>query len=341
MRSIPTVMRSFGLAVLSFPHLLAADQPDPRPVSAGGLEVSLNTSGYSFPKPSADPVPQQKRARASESKTSFVASVTVKNRSRSPIPFSFTDNASRWGFRIVDSNDQEVWWSTNSDTDPVEPTVDEVLAPGKAWKETARIPLVIDGQPLGLGTYSLQAFLKANKSVSASSVFEVVRPRGTQGIQGIVKLAVIVSPTASSPAGLEKTGSGSLVLASGSGTSTNSDSTPTIGSMVSISVGRMQSVPAQHATVRVVQLNARAGQTPFTWEGQTDEEGRFEVNTPPGQFRVSARDGSYPGYVIAYSAGAVTTINEITVKPNEFRPIVVFSSQSYAIPVIQQEPATN
>lgn len=196
-----TPMRTFLLTlwfvllglVLVTPSTPAADpvQPKPidwKPIPVGGLSVSLATSGYRFQQvPVVTRVSANGRILPQPSfKTSFIASVCLSNRSRAAIPFSFNDAGPRWTFRIVDAADQEVWRS-NPDVAAIQVITEEVLGVGKSWKTTFPIPLVIESTPLPVGTYTLQAFLNADKSVSATSFFQVVPQSGSDtGINGLV-----------------------------------------------------------------------------------------------------------------------------------------------------------
>lgn len=200
-------MRSFLLTlwfvllglVLITPSTPGADPVDPKPIDwkplpVGGLSVSLATSGYRFPQaPVATRVSSDGKVIPQVGvKTFLTASVCLSNRSRSAIPFNFNDAGPRWTFRIVDAADQEVWTST-SDVAAAQVITEEVLGAGKSWKMSALIPLAIGSTPLPVGTYTIQAFLNAEKSVSATSFIEIVPPAGNDtGISGLVLKEVSV-----------------------------------------------------------------------------------------------------------------------------------------------------
>jgi hypothetical protein len=139
MRSILHVVRYVVfIAFLAIATVFAADPIDWKSLPAGGLYVSLTTSGYRFREAGSEAV-----FPGLNPKTSFVASVALSNRGRSPVSFKFNDAGPRWTFRILDSNDQEIW---KSNDDIVAPQVitEDILNPGKTWKSSVRIPLVVD-----------------------------------------------------------------------------------------------------------------------------------------------------------------------------------------------------
>jgi hypothetical protein len=285
MRSILPILRYvfIAIALAAATNAIAADPLIWRPLPVGGLNISLVTSGYSFNEASAgDPFIEGRILPPTPGeKTSFVASVCLGNRSRSPIPFTFNNAGPRWTFRIVDSQDQEIW---RSDSDIASPEVitEDVLAPGKTWKRSARIPLVIDDTPLAVGIYTLQAFLNADKSVSATTVFEIVPARGSDtGIKGLVE----------------------RWYSSGIG-----------------EVGISYGTPAAGVLVTVTQINTggKSLRSPFTWTGYTDAQGRFTVNTPPGQYRVTATNRTRFQLAIVDPTPIQTASAEVTVEKGSF-----------------------
>jgi hypothetical protein len=304
---------------------------DLRPLSRGGLNISLTTSGYRFHQPNRCGTVNPKVARLTQPEIdsnvvgkedqgpnyklddlvyripwgSFAACVSLTNRSREAIRFEFNDGGSRWVFRILDSEDHEVW---RSDSDIVSPQVivDDMLGAGKTWKQTVRIPLVIDGTALAVGVYTLQAYLNADKAVSATSVFEVVAdPSLTTGIKGLV-LKQIAPP----------------------------DGT----------LGPITEVPAAGVQVRVTEILdplALVRRLPFTWAGYTNAEGRFTVNTPPGRFQVSVYER--PFWSIPDSVNALRIVvppipvatAEVTVQRGAFSEITLRYKSTTPPPITQ------
>jgi hypothetical protein len=313
----------FVLAGIGFAgaNVSAVDYLDWRPLPAGGgLNISLTTSGYRFPQipdvivfavpdgksttPAVDgrilppyPLPGPR--------SSFNACVSLTNRSRQAIPFTFNDAGPRWIFRIVDSEDHEVWKS-NSDGASAPVLTDDKLGPGKTWKQTASIPLVIDGTWLAAGVYTLQAYLNADKAVSATSVFEVVaNPLVNTGIKGLV-LKLIPPP----------------------------DGT----------LGPITEIPAAGVQVRVTEIVdplVRLARPIFTWVGYTNDEGRFTVNTPPGRFLVSVYER--PFWSIPDSVNALRIIAppipvataEVTVQQGAFSEITLRYKSTTPPPITQ------
>jgi hypothetical protein len=301
MRSILPILRYLlAVCVLPFTTAFAADSIGWKPLPVGGLNVSLATSGYSFREVTTGPViqifPPIPGARSS-----FVASVALSNRSRSPITFSFNDAGPQWTFRVLNSADQEVW---RSDGD-IAPQVitEDVLGPGKTWKRSARIPLVIDDSPLAVGVYTLQAFLNADKPVSATSVFEIVPGEGSDtGIKGRVE----------------------KWITSGNG-------------QVGVSYG----VPGAGARVTVTAINARttAAGNLFFWSGVADAEGKFKVNTPPGRYRVAASttniDPAVTFTVHNVQIELSTAVEEVTVQQGSFTEVTLRTYEFKPIPITQ------
>jgi hypothetical protein len=292
-------------------NVSAVDYPGwrllPLPIG-GGLNVSLTTSGYCFHQ-----LPDQGEAAVINEKilppdsgvrTSFTACVSLANRSRSPIPFTFNDAGPRWTFRIVDSEDHELWRS-DSDIVSAQVLTNDKLGAGKTWKQTARIPLFVDGTPLPVGVYTLQAFLNADKAVSATSAFEVVAdPWLTTGIKGLV-LKQIAPP----------------------------DGT----------YGPITEVPAAGLLVRVTEILdplALVKRLPFIWIGYTNSEGRFTVNTPPGRFQVTAYERAYwPGPYLDNVRIGLPTIPvataEVTVQRGAFSEVTLSYKPKTPPPITQ------
>jgi hypothetical protein len=69
-------------------------------------------------------------------------------------------------------------------------------------------------------------------------------------------------------------------------------------------------------SVRVEQLDAPEGTVPFQWNGFANAFGRFQVATPPGQYRVTAMDifhamitTSIPPSISAPSASTIVNVS--------------------------------
>jgi hypothetical protein len=240
---------------------------DGKPIPVGGLNVSLATSGYRFQEVPVLPNLQFR--------VNFGASVCLSNRSRAAIPFNFNDAGPRWTFRILDAADQEVW-NSNSGVATPQVITEDVLGAGKSWKMSGSIPLVIEGTPLVPGTYTLQAFLNADKSVSATSFFEVVpRPGSTTG---------------------GNTGISGLVL-----------------KQVGVAGGGVEEAPAPGIRVLVANISTSVIGARQNWILTTDSEGRFSLNTPPGRYRVSAHRPVQNGPLI-FTGGSPNASAEVVVE---------------------------
>jgi hypothetical protein len=205
----------------------------------------------------------------------------------------------------VDSEDHELWRS-DSNGGSAQVLIDDKLGAGKTWKQTAVIPLLIDGTALAAGVYTLQAYLNADKAVSATSVFEVVAdPLRKTGIKGLV-LKLIAPP----------------------------DGT----------LSPITEVPAAGVRVRVNEILdplALVRRLPFTWDGYTNSEGRFTVNTPPGRFQVSVYEGPY--WSIPDTVNALRIIAppipvataEVTVQQGAFSEITLRYKSTTPPPITQ------
>jgi hypothetical protein len=307
MRSILVFLR-FVVIGLAFAGLSASAggpikiKPIPS-FGGGGLSVSLTTGGYRFAEAINGPVIQIFPPIPGGA-TSFAASVAVCNRSRLPITFNFNDAGPRWTFRILDSDDQEVWQS-DSDIVSAQVITEDVLGPGKTWKRTERIPLIVDESPLAPGIYTLQAFLNADKSVSATSVFEIVPREGEDtGIKGLVLSRNITVST-----------------------DTNTPPVPVPGALVTVT--------------EIVNPAVRMSRPPFNWNGSTDSEGRFVVKAPPGHYRVTAtRNITAPhfdpisGFWIGFP-GFTSATAEVNVQQGAFSAVTLYFD-TFTVPTITQ-----
>jgi hypothetical protein len=141
--------------------------------------------------------------------------------------------------------------------------------------------------------YTLQAFLNAGKSVSATSVFEVVTGYGGNGgIKGLV-----------------------------------------LKEVKDLAMDIVSEVPASGADVRISEIVTPAGPrsgSSLTFATKTDSEGRFVINAPQGYYRVEASDPSYgyppnqliSGFVIWLPAIPVATSN-VTVQADSFSDVML------------------
>ena len=180
-----------------------------------------------------------------------------------------------------------------------------MLGPGKTWKRTERIPLIVDESPLAPGIYTLQAFLNADKSVSATSVFEIVPREGEDtGIKGLVLSRNI-------------TGNGDV----------SAPPVPVPGSPVTVT--------------EIVNSAVRMSRPPFNWNGSTDSEGRFVVNAPPGHYRVTATKNiaapqldPVSGFWIGFPGFTIATA-EVNVQQGAFSAVTLYFD-TFTVPTITQ-----
>lgn len=248
-----------------------------------GLNVSLNTSGYEFPIASATATLAREGGHARKADVaaqSFRANAVIANLSRENVPFSFPNPVSaarHWTFRVLDSTGAQVWVSDTDDgATPI--ATPQMLPAHRAWRRSIQVPLIIDGTPLAVGRYTLQATIAGDPSVGATSVFTVTSADvpGNTGIKGQV-LRSLIEPLAVASAGSNTTANQSIAFPIGVGVK---------------------------ATLTVTQvLDATAnGETPFTWTGVTDDSGNYQVATPVGKFTVTA-----VAYVPPVTTGTVSS----------------------------------
>lgn len=239
----------------------AIEPPGPGGTPLGGVQMSLTTGGYKFfadTSTGSDPGANgSTRPPTPAARDSFPASAVLFNRSNTDIAFSFGDPVSaqrHFRFRVFDSAGKEVWSSDDGGAPQV--ITEDTLARRSAWRRTVRVPLQLEGKPLAPGVYTLEALIDADKQVGATSVFEVVSPPNPDpkltGIKGLV-LQATGPQTANTPA----------------------TELPVAGAQ--IVVYAIPDDPSQPPT-----------RPPFFWQGLTTTEGRFQVNTPPGHYRVRA-----------------------------------------------------
>lgn len=256
-----SLLRVLGGACFAFVSVLAVDPPDPGSTPQGGLQMSLTTGGYKFfadTRTGLDPgANRSTRLPPVAARDSFPASAVLFNRSNTDISFSFGDPVSaqrHFRFRVFDSTGKEVW--SSDDGGAIQVVTHETLARRSAWRRTVRVPLQLQGKPLAVGIYTLEAVIDADKQVGATAIFEVVSPPNPDptetGIKGLV-LQATGSPAANAPA----------------------TELPVAGAQIVVSEIRDDPFPAPT-------------HVPFFWQGVTNAEGRFQVNIPAGHYRVRA-----------------------------------------------------
>ncbi len=262
----------------------------------GGLTVSLTTSRLQvlqsgLPEPS--PTARRRQARRGferpASPDSFVASAVVANASGATVNFSFPDAASadrKWTFRVFDDAGNLVWIS-DQEVVGAQVITEAKLEPRRTWRRTIRIPLIIDDVPLPAGTYHLEASIDADKTLHASTFFEVIAlpmpPGDNSGIRGQV-LKEILPSTA------------------------DHAFEPAAGALVTV----QQIGGEDRPTVR----------RPLFWSLRADEQGVFSVPMPAGRYRVTA---SLPPSLVANGANPVFPPKsvEVTVAAGVFSEVTL------------------
>ena len=244
----------------------------PPPVSStdrAGLQLTLKTSGYRFvvsPPPVVAHATQRDHAvilpPIPPPLDSFPASVTLYNRSNSDIRFRFETAeaaAQRFVFRVFNSAGDKVWESTAIDApaSPAADPVDVILQRRGTWRRLVQVPLRPGGTALPAGTYTLEAVIDADKQMGGSVLFEVVAqeppppppPPATTGLRGLVLRPTGVPPNSASLLPTEVPASGAILQ---------------IGEVVD----DLSTRPSRH------------------WTTRTDANGRFQIELPPGDYRV-------------------------------------------------------
>lgn len=252
-----------SLALFATALLVRADAAKP-PAADGGLQMSVNTSAYCVYAGSPVPAPAPARAKAVKTRATLAASVQLTNRSPHDLTFSFPNDAAaqrRFDFRVFNSEGTEIWSRGGVENDAVETAVAATVRKRSKWSAVVQVPLQIDGEWLTPGLYTVEASLAGEPKIGATTLFEVAVP-----------------PPAPQPEVPKNTGIKGQVL-----------SVPGIHVRLDGSVISPTVMPRGiKATVSVQQLLPEGVQTaPFFWQGETTEDGRFQVNTPPGNFRVS------------------------------------------------------
>lgn len=251
-----------GFALLAV-SASAVDVKPPTFVPASGLQLSLDTGGYKFLVGDSTTTPTTTRAAAAKlggllpTLDGFAARAVLANTSRSEIHFEFGDPFSasvKFKFSVLDAKGALVWQS-DADVVAAQVVTPATLTPGARWKRMMQIPLKVNGTWLAPGIYTLEAFLPASPSVSASTIFEVssMTPPPTEtGISGLVLFGPF-TPVTQIGVPNEK---------------------PLAGAKVSIEEIRQIGVFYIHP--------------PFHWSGWADGDGKFKAVTPPGRFHVEA-----------------------------------------------------
>ena len=246
---------AFVLAFMAAGFLPAMAQLQPLP-ARGGAGISLSTSGFTFdlPKLSAAAAARVRGATV-PAVPSFVASAALVNHTSAGIDFEFPSQMSvkdHFVFEIFDQNDNLLWRSS-----PAVPAAGVAVTPGifpatlaanSAWRQTELIPLVIDGQPLPVGTYRLEAAIDGTPIFNANATFKVTAGASPppSGVKGVV-LAGPVSPVARPGVPNEK---------------------PVAGAIIQY----FNAVMANAVVQTVI----------------ADSQGRFQFSAPPGTYSVSA-----------------------------------------------------
>lgn len=275
-----------AVAALAFTAIRSVAVEPPRVIpltEAGlaGLQVSLTTSGYKFLLAEPETPAPAATTLPRPQREWFVASALVANRSNTDIAFTFPTPAAaaaKWTFRIFNSAGVELW---RSDSGVITPQVltEATLEKRGRWKRLIQVPLRIDGRLLEPGIYTLEASIDADKSLGATALFEVALPPMPPGPND------------------KNTGIKGTVLLPGDGDQ------PAAGALVSITEIRMDASPLNRA--------------PFFWLGHADADGKFQVVTPPGRFRVTAGAG-----IIPVPAGASGILPHPTPLPKSVEVVV-------------------
>lgn len=277
MKTCSTLFRPFylSLALLAAALLARADAAKP-PVANGGLQMSLNTAAYRVYAGDSLPAEARKRsarsqAQALRTRDTLVASVQLANRSPQDLTFTFSDEEAarrRFDFRVFNSEGVEICSSGNVTTsEAVETAVAATLRKRSKWSAVVHIPLQIDGAWLTPGVYTIEASLAGEPKIGATTLFEVA---GTS----------TPSPQPELP---KDTGIKGQVFAP-----IGTYETP-VPSGVRITIEEIREETPGNSVVL----------PSFRWSGVSDREGRFQVNTPAGRFRVIAGGmASSPGLPI-------------------------------------------
>lgn len=285
---------SSALAACSLLAVEPGPKPPPVETTQGGLQVTLTTGGYKFVVGDGTPTTA---GNVVNSRESFAASAVVYNRSNADIKFTFPSAEAadrRFRFRVFDSAGAQIWVS---DADPATaPVVTETLLLRRsAWRRTVQVPLKVAGKPLAAGIYTLEASIEADKQLGGSAFFEVTvvlpdpGPDSATGIKGQVLQSTGIPSAEANPLPSELPLAGVRVV--------------------------VAEIPTSNALPRPL----------FFWQGVTDNEGRFQVNTRPGRFRVvatlPAKAGGNNATAIIPSPTVSVKTTEVTVESGKFAEI--------------------
>jgi hypothetical protein len=101
----------------------------------------------------------------------------LKNETGSGITCALSDTGTpgeRFEFTVMDSTGKVVWDSLPTVLPPL--SLQVTLGAGDAWRGCVAVPIVLKGQPLPAGTYTLQASLYGSPSFAAVTSFVVNFP---------------------------------------------------------------------------------------------------------------------------------------------------------------------
>jgi hypothetical protein len=177
MNRVPLGIVSFLALVLGFGTAASADVARPKLISGLGVTSSLTLHEVSFKKfvATARPAPR----------ASFPATYSVTNFTGKAIPMLFDstgDAQAQIEFRLLNEAGT-VLWSTR----PLLRPAGTSLPRSTAWRRTAQIPLVVEGQPLPAGRYAVEAEVLGRPRFLSQAEFEVTDP-----------LPVVIGPGAGS-----------------------------------------------------------------------------------------------------------------------------------------------
>jgi len=138
-----------------------------------GVSVSLATS--------TNRVEATPEALLNPRRTSLAAQIQLRNRSRSPLTYSFPDLSAaqaKFQFSLYNEQDEVVWTSpARIPARSIAPTSPNLtLRPGSAWTASVLVPLAPSGTWLPSGTYRLEAVLDGTPSTFAAASLQIVAP---------------------------------------------------------------------------------------------------------------------------------------------------------------------
>jgi len=303
MRHTAPFLASLAVWLGLFGSLQSAQFPPP----SLGLQMQLTTglAKIEAPNDPANLTPVERR-RSYVRSGSFPASVALANLSSSDLALVYpsqTDAAARFTFRLIDQKGAVIWLSTSvTENAPTEHSI--TLESRAVWRRTVQIPLTHwNGVWLPPGRYTLR--VDAGQA-SASVPFEITAPAlpaGT-GIKGQVLFDDQSNPGVFRPPFTTEPLPGF----------------PGLVRLVGFSLP-LQTLEPIAATVTISEIrlpNARYDHPAFSWTGQTDAEGHFQVATPAGTFSLDAHSDQVieaesliarPLPTVAVQSGHVSTQN--------------------------------